>query len=218
MELNTRDLRKKMKFKIDKDGDHISRIRVKLEYDPTVYPKEANGPIFDADLTIAMLEDCGTREDGSVRRNIYAEDPRYVVFYGNEVTLNEGTAQERKVLKSPNDEVIHTGDDRLIENGETAEIYLDRMDSGITEIAIVGSIHRGVKRRQCWKDLNAKLILENMDTNEIIAQVNLSDRLPDATAVHFVSIYRDAEGQWQVESIEVGYESGLEPFLDFWQS
>lgn len=210
MGLESLKLSKGMKFNLDKAGDKYHNLRVVLTWDKSAY----GNATFDADLTIAVLENVGVRADGSPRRNIYAEDPNYLVYYNSpKVERNGGM-----VITTPLGEIVHTGDDRNGEDGEEAEIYLDKFSKDVAEIAIVGTIHKGEQRRQNWSALNAKLTLINLDNNEVLTEIDLGNKLPDMTAVQFASLYRDENGDWQFESVEVGHRGGLETFIEFWTS
>jgi len=231
---------KGMTFNLDKEGDHLRHLRVILKWDGSSY----EGKQFDADLTVAMLEYLGERPDGSRRLNIYGEDEANLVFYGSEnryfVDTNprslikmvtgpngkevpEDTLEQNKNrpinICSAHDEIIHTGDNRNGEGeGEVAEIFLDRMGEDVAEIAIVGTIHKGKQRRQNWGDLNATLVLQNIDTGENLAEISLGRTLSNDTAVQFASLYRDESGDWQFTRMDSGSDVGLDFFIEHWVS
>lgn len=206
-------LSKNMKFDLDKDGDFLQHIRVSLEWNGEEYMKQVNGrrpPKFDADLSIAMLQLVGKDEAGEGVLNIYAEDEAFLAYYGN-------IAENEETYTTPNGEIFHSGDCRTGHEGEEADIYFDKMPEKVDEISIVGTIHRGTERGQNWGNLNAKLLITNMDTDEIIAEYDLSRDVANSTAIHVGSFYKDADGHWTFMAIGKGYESGsLKDFIEVW--
>lgn len=209
MSLESFKMSKGMKFDLDKPGDTYHRLRVVLSWDASVY----GNATFDADLTLAVLENVGVRPDGSPRRNIYAEDPNYLVYYNSQKVKNKDGIE---VIMTPKGEIIHTGDDRDGSIGEEADINLDLLANDAVEIPIVGTIHKGAQRNQNWADLKAKLMLINIVNNEVLAEIDLGNKLPNMTAVHFASIYREQDSKWTFQAVESGYDGGLETFIEFW--
>lgn len=215
-------LSKGMKFDLRKDDDVLRHLRVTLEWQSSAYLTEEVmklppqlRPKFDADLTLAVLSTVGKNADGTPHRNIFAEDERYLVYYGNIVkTMVNGEKVE--VLETPNKEIIHSGDDRTGDDGESAEIYLDRLSDKVDEISIVGSIHKADERGQNWNLLNAKCYLDNIDTGERLCEYDLGSQMGDATAVHFGSIYCNEDGDWEFAAIGEGHQAGLGAFVELW--
>lgn len=223
-------LSKGMSFNLEKDDDVLHHLRVRLIWNDSKYKNSQ----FDADLTIAMLEDRNNlNSKDNAGRIIYGEEESNLVFYRSDnryfvdktprvkTTYEESqmiTNRDRPInICSAHDEIIHTGDNRDGSgDGEEAEIFLDKMQPDVSEIVIVGTIHKGRQRNQNWGALDAKLILENCDTGEQIAELNMGEKLSEYTAVHFASIYRDENDKWKFECIESGNNSGLEYFIEHW--
>lgn len=224
MALNNIKLSKGMKFNLSKDDDKLKSVSVTLTWDDSKF-KNNN---LDADLSIAMLEALGEN-----KRVIYGEDVSNLIYYRSDncyfMDTNPPTKTTYEETQKPensdrpinicsaNNEVRHTGDNRDGSgDGEVATIDLSAMKDDVAEIAIVGTIHKGRQRGQSWSDLNAVLTLKNTTNNETLAQINLGDKLPGDTAVHFASLYRDENGDWQFEAIERGSDVGLEFFISQW--
>jgi stress response protein SCP2 len=207
MAIDFGDLNKsnKIKFRLKKKGEILKNLRVKLSWDKSTYEKVE----FDADLNIAILERNGTKTitlpDGSVvpKMKFFAESAKSLIYFDNETSINS--------------EVVHGGDNRE-GGGEFADIFLDKVPAEVDEITLFGIIYEGSKRNQNWRDLNASMSLINMDTNRVIAEYTLGETFAEDEAIHFGSLFKNEENDWEFLPHGIGYkELDLEGFTDFWQ-
>lgn len=211
---------KGMRFNLDKnEKKKYRRIRARL-----LWP---NGVGFDADLSVAALTTDKVLEDGTPKRRIFAEEA-YLAFYGSDhkefmdVTLDvdgQKVTSNKEVITTPRREIIYYGDNRTGGGefgGEMADIDLDLMDPLVHEVAIVGTIYLGEERKRYWSTLNARLVLEDIDTGEEILTYELGTEFPEATAVQVASFCRLPDGTWDFTAIGKGYKAGLEAFIEMW--
>lgn len=205
-----KNLTKKMKYRLEKDGDTIKHVAVRLIWNGSVYTEttSARKPKFDADLTTALLQHVGYDESDNPVLNVFAEDEMNINYYGN-------IEEPETTYTTPNGEIFNNGDCRTGEEGEEHQIFFDKVDPLVVEIPVIGTIHKGKERKQNWGVLNAKMILENLDSGEILAEYDLSADVGDCTAFHAGSFYRDGDN-WEFQTMGVGYPTGV--LLDFFES
>lgn len=199
---------KGMSFDFDKESDHLRHIKVKLmwEYDKS----KNNGLKLDADLTLAVLQTVGKNNDGTIVKNIFAEDEGYLVFYNS--PLKDKVKGD---IWTPGKEIHHTGDCQTGEEGEEADIFLDKLHTKVDEIPIIATIHKGEERNQNWGSLKGRLQILNHDTGEILGEYDFGSEIPAATASHVGSIVRTENG-FKYESIGSGFNASLSQFIDNW--
>lgn len=118
---------------------------------------------------------------------------------------------------SPNDSVIHSGDN-LTGDGdgddEVINIDLSRIENVAQEICIVVTIHEGEQRKQNFGQVrNAFIRLFDPITNTEIMKYDLDEDFSIETAVEFGRLYKRG-AEWKFEAIGAGYKGGLDFFLN----
>ena len=120
-------------------------------------------------------------------------------------------------LKSPDDSVIHTGDN-LTGDGdvddEQIKIDLTKINAAVKEICIVVTIHEAETRKQNFGQVRNSFIRIVDDSNNTeLVKYELEEDFSIETAVEFGRIY-NKDGQWKFEAIGMGQKGGLEDFLN----
>ena len=120
-------------------------------------------------------------------------------------------------LKSPDDSVIHTGDNLTGDgDGDDEQIKIDltKINSAVKEICIVVTIHEAEARKQNFGQIRNSFIRIVDDSNNIeLVKYELEEDFSIETAVEFGRIY-NKDGQWKFEAIGMGQKGGLEDFLN----
>lgn len=149
------------------------------------------GKEFDLDASAFILGE---------NKKILSE--RHFIFYNN--------------LKSPNEAVVHTGDNRTGEGeGDDEQIIVDlsKIEENATEICIVITIHEAEERGQNFGQVrNSFIRIFNTDTNEELLKYELEEDFSIETAVEFGRIYK-RNGEWKFEAVGMGMK-GLQDYLD----
>jgi tellurium resistance protein TerD len=150
------------------------------------------GEDFDLDASIFMLGE---------NKKIVSD--QYFIFYNN--------------LKSPDDAVEHTGDNTTGEgegDDESIKIDLSKINSAVTEICIVVTIHNAEERHQNFGQVrNSYIRIYNPDNNEELLKYELEEDFSIETAIEFGRIYKRS-GEWKFEAVGVGQKGGLEDYLN----
>jgi tellurium resistance protein TerD len=152
----------------------------------------STGSGFDLDASVFILGD---------NRKIVSD--AHFVFYNN--------------LKSPDEAVIHTGDN-LTGDGdgddEQVKIDLTKINPAVKEICIVVTIHDAVNRKQNFGQVRNSFIRIVDDSNNTeMVKYELEEDFSIETAVEFGRIY-NKDGQWKFEAMGVGMKGGLEDYLN----
>ena len=152
----------------------------------------STGSGFDLDASVFILGD---------NKKIISDS--HFVFYNN--------------LKSPDEAVIHTGDNLTGEGeGDDEQIRIDltKINPAVKEICIVVTIHDAVNRKQNFGQVRNSFIRIVDDSNNTeVVKYELEEDFSIETAVEFGRIY-NREGQWKFEAIGVGMKGGLEDYLN----
>lgn len=152
----------------------------------------STGSGFDLDASVFILGD---------NKKIISDS--HFVFYNN--------------LKSPDDAVIHTGDNLTGDgDGDDEQIKIDltKINSAVKEICIVVTIHDAVNRKQNFGQIRNSFIRIVDDSNNTeLVKYELEEDFSIETAVEFGRIY-NKDGQWKFEAIGVGMKGGLEDYLN----
>jgi len=152
----------------------------------------STGSGFDLDASVFILGE---------NKKIISDS--HFVFYNN--------------LKSPDDAVIHTGDNLTGEGeGDDEQIRIDltKINPAVKEICIVVTIHDAVNRKQNFGQVRNSFIRIVDDSNNTeVVKYELEEDFSIETAVEFGRIY-NREGQWKFEAIGVGMKGGLEDYLN----
>lgn len=120
-------------------------------------------------------------------------------------------------LKSPDDSVIHTGDN-LTGDGdgddEQVKIDLTKINATVKEVCIVVTIHDAENRKQNFGQVRNSFIRIVDDSNNTeMVKYELEEDFSIETAVEFGRLY-NKDGQWKFEAIGVGMKGGLEDYLN----
>lgn len=151
----------------------------------------STGVDFDLDASIFILGE---------NKKILSDE--HFIFYNN--------------LKSPDESVIHTGDN-LTGDGdgddEQLKIDLTKINPLVTEVCIVVTIHESEARKQNFGQVRNSFIRIVDDSNDTeIVKYELEEDFSIETAVEFGRIYKK-DGQWKFEAIGAGMKGGLEDYL-----
>lgn len=120
-------------------------------------------------------------------------------------------------LKSPDESVIHTGDNLTGDgDGDDEQIKIDltKINSAVKEICIVVTIHAAEGRKQNFGQVRNSFIRIVDDSNNTeMVKYELEEDFSIETAVEFGRIYIK-DGQWKFEAMGVGMKGGLEDYLN----
>jgi tellurium resistance protein TerD len=152
----------------------------------------STGSGFDLDASVFILGE---------NKKIISDS--HFIFYNN--------------LKSPDEAVIHTGDN-LTGDGdgddEQVKIDLAKINPAVKEICVVVTIHDAESRKQNFGQVRNSFIRVVDDSNNTeIVKYELEEDFSIETAVEFGRIY-NKDGQWKFEAIGVGMKGGLEDYLN----
>ncbi|OCX52300.1 chemical-damaging agent resistance protein C [Mucilaginibacter sp. PPCGB 2223] len=151
----------------------------------------STGADFDLDASVFIVGD---------NKKILADE--YFVFYNN--------------LKSPDGAVEHTGDNLTGEgDGDDEQIRVDlsKIDSRVSEINVVVTIHEADARRQNFGQVrNSFIRIFDGVTNEELLKYELDEDFSIETAVEFGRIYKK-DDKWKFEAIGAGMKGGLADYL-----
>lgn len=152
----------------------------------------STGTSFDLDASVFILGD---------NKKIVSD--AHFIFYNN--------------LKSPDESVIHTGDN-LTGDGdgddEQVKIDLTKINPAVKEICIVVTIHDAQNRKQNFGQVRNSFIRIVDDSNNTeMVKYELEEDFSIETAVEFGRIY-NKDGQWKFEAMGVGMKGGLEDYLN----
>lgn len=152
---------------------------------------QSSGSAFDLDASVFVLGADGKRIS-----------EKHFVFYGN--------------LNSPNDSVVHSGDNLTgAGDGDDEVITVDisKLEADATEIPVIVTIYQADSRRQNFGQVsNAFVRIYNPDSNEEIAKYDLSEDFSTETAVEFGRLYKK-DGEWKFKAVGTGEKAGLEEYL-----
>jgi len=153
------------------------------------------GTAFDLDASVFMLND---------QKKLVSDEN--FVFYNN--------------LVSPDGAVEHTGDNLTGDgDGDDEQIKVDltKVDSKVSEICIVVTIHEADQRRQNFGQVrNSFVRIFDPVTNEELLNYELDEDFSIETAVEFGRIYK-REGKWKFEAVGMGMKGGLQDYVNKYQ-
>lgn len=153
----------------------------------------STGSSFDLDASVFVLGD-----------NKKLISDAHFVFFNN--------------LKSPDDSVIHAGDNLTGDgDGDDEQIKIDltKINTAVKEICIVVTIHDAETRKQNFGQVRNSFIriVDDNNNNMELVKYELEEDFSIETAVEFGRIY-NKDGQWKFEAIGMGQKGGLEDFLN----
>jgi len=153
---------------------------------------EGMGHDFDLDTSVFILGE---------NKKILSD--QHFVFYNN--------------LKSPNDAVVHTGDNLTGDgDGDDEQVIVDlsKIDSNASEICIVVTIHDAEQRKQNFGQVrNSFIRIADSSTDEDLLKYELDEDFSIETAVEFGRIYKRND-EWKFEAVGFGMKGGLQDFLN----
>lgn len=178
------NLVKGQKIDLTKGNPSLKKVIIGLGWDTNKY---SGGFDFDLDASVFLV--------GSNGRTNHDED---FIFYNN--------------LKSRNEAVIHTGDNRTGEgDGDDEQILLEfaKMPVDVDKMAITVTIHEALERGQNFGQVsNAYVRVVNEDTKEEVLRYDLGEDFSIETAIVVCEIYRNG-GEWKFSAVGSGFQGGL---------
>jgi tellurium resistance protein TerD len=152
----------------------------------------STGSAFDLDASVFILGE-----------NSKVLSDRHFVFYNN--------------LKSPNEAVIHTGDNLTGDgDGDDEQLLVDlsKVEDAAAEICIVVTIHDAEVRSQNFGQVrNSFIRIVDTASNQELLKYELEEDFSVETAVEFGRIYK-RNGEWKFEAVGAGMKGGLEDYLN----
>ena len=152
----------------------------------------STGSAFDLDASVFILGE-----------NSKVLSDQHFIFYNN--------------LKSPNDAVIHTGDNLTGDgDGDDEQLVVDlsKVEDTATEICIVVTIHDAEVRSQNFGQVrNSFIRIVDTASNQELLKYELEEDFSVETAVEFGRIYK-RNGEWKFEAVGAGMKGGLEDYLN----
>jgi tellurium resistance protein TerD len=152
----------------------------------------STGSGFDLDASVFILGE---------NKKIISDS--HFVFYNN--------------LKSPDEAVIHTGDNLTGDgDGDDEQIKIDltKINATVKEVCVVVTIHDAESRKQNFGQVrNSFIRVVDDSTNTEMVKYELEEDFSIETAVEFGRIY-NKDGQWKFEAIGMGMKGGLEDYLN----
>lgn len=152
----------------------------------------STGTGFDLDASVFILGDNGKLVSDS-----------HLVFYNN--------------LKSPDEAVIHTGDNLTGDgDGDDEQIKIDltKINAAVKEICIVVTIHDAEARKQNFGQIrNSFIRIVDESNNAVLVKYELEEDFSIETAVEFGRIYKRND-EWKFEAVGAGMKGGLQDYLN----
>ena len=154
--------------------------------------QSSTGASFDLDASVFVLGENGKLLSDS-----------HFVFYNN--------------LKSPNEAVVHTGDNLTGDgDGDDEQVIVDlsKIESNAAEICVVVTIHDADDRKQNFGQVrNSFIRIVDSSTNSDIVKYELDEDFSIETAVEFGRIYK-RNNEWKFEAVGMGMKGGLQDYLN----
>lgn len=119
-------------------------------------------------------------------------------------------------LKSPDEAVIHTGDNLTgAGDGDDEKIQVDlsKISADVNEICFVVTIHHADTRRQNFGQVRNSFIRVIDQTNTELVKYELDEDFSIETAVEFGRIYK-RNNEWKFEAVGQGMKGGLQDYLN----
>jgi tellurium resistance protein TerD len=119
-------------------------------------------------------------------------------------------------LKSPDQAVIHTGDNLTgAGDGDDEKIQIDlsKIAPEVSEISFVVTIHHADTRRQNFGQIRNSFIRILDQSNVELVKYELDEDFSIETAVEFGRIYKRND-EWKFEAVGVGMKGGLQDYLN----
>ncbi len=181
------NLEKGAKVDLTKTNPSTKSFRVGLGWNPS-----STAGTFDVDVSAFILGANGKRLSDS-----------HFVFYNN--------------LKSPNDFVVHNGDNRTGEgegDDETLVVDFSKATADERSVQFVVTIHDAAAKNQNFGQIGGAFIrIVNNETNEEIMKYDLNEDFSVEAAVLFGKLY-EKDGEWKFSAEGVGRKGGLQDYLN----
>lgn len=181
-------LAKGQKVDLTKTNPSVKKFKVGLGWNPNT----AVGADFDADVSAFILGADGKRVSDE-----------HFIFYNH--------------LNSPNDFVVHNGDNRTgLGDGddETLTIDFSKVSAAEKSIVFVVTIHEAAARNQNFGQISGAYIrVCDAATDTEIMKYDLNEDYSVETAVTFGKIY-EKDGEFKFEATGTGMQGGLEAYLN----
>lgn len=186
--MNQINLTKGQKVDLTKTNPGTKQFKVGLGWNPNA----AVGGAFDVDVSAFILGEDGKRLSD-----------QHFVYYNN--------------LKSPNDFVVHTGDNQTGEgdgDDETLIVDFAKVDAAAKSIVFVVTIHEAATRNQNFGQINGSFIrvCDNASGDELM-KYDLNEDYSIETAMVFGKLY-EKDGEWKFEAVGTGMKGGLQDYLN----
>lgn len=186
------NLEKGQKIDLTKTNPSVKKFRVGLGWNPN---STTTGSTFDVDVSAFMLG-----ENGKI------PSEQHLVFYNN--------------LKSPNEGLVHNGDNRTGEgdgDDETLTFDVSKIDEVSEKIQFVVTIHDGIQKNQNFGQVGGAYIriLDDATDTEIV-RYDLNEDFSTETALNFGGLYKK-DGEWKFEAVGTGMKGGLQDYLNIYQ-
>jgi tellurium resistance protein TerD len=181
------NLKKGGSFNLTKEEPRLTKVMIGLGWEMTSQP-------LDLDASVFML---------GANRKLPNDD--YFIFYNN--------------LKSPDGSIQHTGDNRSGEGDNDDEMILanlNTVDSSVSEILVVVSIHEAINRKHNFGLLkDAYIRLYDVDSKREILRYDLDAENASHTEVEFGKLQR-INNEWKFTALGNGSNKGLQGLIDIY--
>lgn len=182
------NLQKGQKISLTKDHPGETRYAIGLGWDVN----SNVGADFDLDASAFIL--------GANKKRL---SDTHFVFYGN--------------LSSPNQAVVHTGDNLTgagDNDDESINVDFSKLEPEAEEIVFVVTIYEAQARAQNFGQVsNAFVRVYNPDTKQEYARYDLGEDFSLETGVEFCRLYKK-DGEWKINATGVGKRGGLQDYLN----
>lgn len=186
--MSTINLTKGQRIDLTKTHPGETKYAVGLGWDTN----KNSGYAFDLDVSAFILGENGKRLSD-----------KHFVYFGN--------------LKSPNNSVVHTGDN-LTGDGdgddETLNIDFSKLEDAAQKIVFVVAIYQAESKGQNFGQVsNAFIRVYNPDTKEEYMRYDLGEDFSTETAVEFGNVYKH-NGEWKFQAVGAGRRGGFQDYLN----
>ncbi|GAB2733611.1 TerD family protein [Kitasatospora kifunensis] len=168
---------------LTKEAPGLAAVTVGLGWDA----RTTTGAEFDLDASAIVLDSAGK-----------ALSNGHFVFFNN--------------LRTPDDTVVHTGDNRTGDgegDDEQINVHLAGLPAKAERIVFPVTVYDGLARAQSFGQVrNAYIRVVNAHGGAEIARYDLSEDAATETAMIFGELYRNG-GEWKFRAVGQGYASGL---------
>jgi len=184
------NLEKGQKIDLTKTNANVKSFKVGLGWTPNT----AVGGTFDMDVSAFILGEDQKRVSDA-----------HFVFYNN--------------LKSPNDFLVHTGDNKTGDgegDDECLVVDFSKATEAEKSIVFVVTIHGAEEKRQNFGQINNSYIrILDSATNTEIMKFDLNEDYSIETAVIFGKLYVK-DGEWKFEAVGTGMKGGLQDYINMY--